>query len=240
MEKYIITILFVLLSGFYACSTSDNHKPDEPKEPKDPLANVAFTIDSIYIREGAGKEGLIRYNFVDNHVRSWDDTEGEIKFTRDGDFIYRGSEVKGLPIYCIIGDYLCTYNVSGVLRAKYKKDGQYLRHSSLVFSQPISYYWGEVAFNRDGNFLRQGRERSGKVMFTISGDKYHQGEGTSGSVVFNRDGNYLRLGATKSGAIIFTIRDGLIYKGKDSEVVSFNIDNDFIRKGKLKVAIGER
>lgn len=226
--------------GFFACKGSEyEEEPKIPEIPKDPLANVLYNMDSIYIIKGAYADGDSVYNDDGEHIRRGKNPDGAIAYTLKGEFIYKGDVVKGLPVYCLQNNYICRYTLSGVLQAILWRDKQYFRRSSLVFPRPISYYGGEVAFNIDGNFLRQGRDKSGRVLFSINGDNYHQGEGARGSIVFNRDGEYLRMGSQKTGAIIFTIKDDLIYKGKDSQIVSFNVDNNLIRKGRAKLSIGE-
>lgn len=238
MKKLYTILTLVALCGLYACQHSDDEHIDEKptSPPTDPLANVVYNIDSIYIIKGAYPEGDTLYNIDGNYIRNGKNKTGGILYLVQKDLIYSGSQAKGLPKYCTIGNYICTY---GTFRSMLRKDKNYLRKSSITMWQPLSYYHGEVAFNIDGNYLRQGREPNGKIMFTKSGNKYHQGEGTSGSVVFNKDDNYLRAGSSKSGSILFTIREDMIYKGKDSETVSFNISNNYIRKGKAKLAIGE-
>ena len=247
MKKVLICFSIISCLSFGGCSDdpiiSEPPEIDKEEEPEktdpekpDPLADVIYRIDGLYVLKDAYSSDTV-FNIDGNYIREGSNKDGNIAYLVLDKFIYKGSEAKGMPKYAIYTDYKI-YNFANY-RAILYKDGNYLRKSSGIIPTPISHYWGEVAFNSDGLFIRQGRDPHGKVLFTRNGDYFYQGEGTGGSIAFNLDGHLVRLGSSKTGPIIFTIRDQYLYKGTSDNIISFNISGNYIRKGKATLAIGE-
>ncbi|WP_108822283.1 hypothetical protein [Dysgonomonas sp. Marseille-P4361] len=242
MKKLYILFFLISFSLFYACQDYDQYKPirppDEDKEKPDPLANVSFRFDETktYLLKGAYSKDTL-YNFNDTVVRKGSRLDGDILFRIDGNFIYSGSEVKGKPLYYIESNNICNFITYYKV---YRIDDNYFFPAWGPVSPPISHYAGEVVFNIDGDYLRQGRKSDGKIMFTRNGNTFHQGEGTRGSIAFHIDGDVIRLGSSPNGAILFTVRTPYLYKGRSEETVSFNMSDGYIRKGRSSFSIGEK
>lgn len=241
MKKLYILLLLISFSLFYACEDQEESiviPPDEEKEKPDPLANVSFRFDvtKVYLLKGAYSKDTL-YNFNDTVVRKGSSLDGDTLFRIEGDFIYSGSEVKGKPLYYIDSNNICNFITYNRL---YKIENNYFFPAWEPVLPPLSHYAGEVVFNMDGDYLRQGRGPDGKIMFTRKGNVFHQGEGTKGSIAFHIEGDVIRLGSTPTGAVLFTIRLPYLYKGRSEETVSFNISDGYIRKGRSPLAIEER
>lgn len=221
IKKIIILIPFLFVFFiYYGCGDNpEKWVVIEPNPELDPLANVIFRIESDFIIQGGISTDTL-YNIQGKYIREGNSKDGIIKYTKENDFIYQGDTAKGKPIYLVVNNTIYNFSTN---RALWSKDeSNYFRETSGSINYPVSGNSGEVAFNIDGDYIRQGQ--------SSSGNKFYLGRGASGSVVFSIDGDIIRKG--NAGEILFTIKGNYLYKGI-SEEISFRISGNNICKGKF-------